>query len=132
MASAIQETCASITLSDIYDTYVEEAKKKKKEKEEKGQKASSQEYQPKEDISVENTKALIFMERALNQNIFDEVNYDFRYYEDPADEFRSDGSLLPLWRFFLPGQNIPVTGIEWNKTFPDNLAVAFGDCENFI
>lgn len=123
----IQETCGSAPPAEIYDTYVDDLKKNK----ERGKVGKSNQGipQPSAHQNTEKNKSLIYMERVLSENIFDEVNYTFLYYEDPADEFRKDGSLLPLWRFSLPGQNIPVTGVEWSKRFPDIFAVAFGDCK---
>lgn len=35
-----------------------------------------------------------------NQNMYEEITADFKYWEDASDAFRQgEGSLLPLWRF---------------------------------
>lgn len=40
------------------------------------------------------------VERMLNLNTFSDLARDFRFYDDPADEYRDcEGTLLPLWTF---------------------------------
>ena len=40
------------------------------------------------------------VERMLNLNTFGELARDYRFYEDPADEYKDgEGTLLPLWTF---------------------------------
>ena len=56
---------------------------------------------------------------------------DFKYYEDPGDEFKEiKGSLLPLWRFkYDPARKTGITALAWNPLYNDLFAVAHGSCE---
>ncbi len=46
------------------------------------------------------SKASRILDRMANQNMFEEIAMDFKYWEDSSDAFRpGEGSLLPLWRF---------------------------------
>lgn len=53
---------------------------------------------------------------------------DYRYYEDPSDEFREDdGTLLPLWKFtYDKCKKMSVTDICLNTFYYDLFAVCFG------
>lgn len=53
---------------------------------------------------------------------------DYRYYEDPSDDFREEeGTLLPLWRFFYDKtKRLNVTDISFNTLYYDLFAVCFG------
>lgn len=53
---------------------------------------------------------------------------DYRYWEDPADEFREEeGTLLPLWKFtYDKVRKNTVTDIEWNPYYYDLFNVTFG------
>ena len=74
----------------------------------------------KPDLKVEADKRMLtsakIVERMLNLNTFGDLARDFRFYEDPADEYRDNeesinsfrlnqpiacfkGTLLPLWTF---------------------------------
>lgn len=92
------------------------------------------------------------LERMINQNIFDEIalgSYvsifgkksnlvtlptfqfsDYRYYEDPSDEFRDEeGTLLPLWKFqYEKTKKMNVTDMCFNTMYYDLFAVCFGSC----
>ena len=63
----------------------------------------------------------------LNLNTYGDIALDYRYYEDPSDEFKVtddsvEGSLLPLWSFKLEEiGNMEVTGLCWNKKYSDLL-----------
>ena len=54
------------------------------------------------------TKAVRVMERMVNQNSYDDIAQDFKYWEDQSDQFREgEGTLLPLWKvskYRLPNQ----------------------------
>ena len=56
---------------------------------------------------------------------------DFKYYEDPGDEFReSTGQLLPLWRFkYEKARKSAVTALSWNPLYKDLFAVGHGSCK---
>lgn len=56
---------------------------------------------------------------------------DFKYYDDPADEYKEGkGSLLPLWRFkFDKARKLSVTAVAWNLQYQDLFAVGHGSCK---
>ena len=68
------------------------------------------------------------IERMLNLNTFEDVARDFRFYEDPADEFKNpDGSLLPLWIFqYETGEQMEVTHLMWSPNYTDLFGVSLG------
>ena len=55
---------------------------------------------------------------------------DFKYWEDPSDEFReNDGTLLPLWKFsFEKARGLEITGLCWISAYRDIFAASFGSC----
>ncbi|XP_071544385.1 dynein intermediate chain 2, ciliary-like [Panulirus ornatus] len=67
------------------------------------------------------------IERIVNQNNFDDIIYDYRYWEDTSDDFRPfEGSLLPLWK--LSGsrtRDLLVADVCWSPAYPDLLAAAY-------
>ena len=75
-------------------------------------------------------KAARILERMVNQNTYNDIAQDFKYWEDASDEFReTEGTLLPLWRFvFEKAKNLEITGICWNPAYKDLFAAAFGSC----
>lgn len=62
------------------------------------------------------------------------VLLDYRYYEDPSDEFRDEeGTLLPLWKFqYEKTKKMNVTDICFNTMYYDLFAVCFGSCMSII
>ncbi|KOC64238.1 Dynein intermediate chain 1, axonemal [Habropoda laboriosa] len=68
------------------------------------------------------------LERMVNQNIFDEIAQDYRYWDDPSDEFKDgEGSLLPLWKFsYEKTKKHDVTDLCFNSRYYDLFAVAYG------
>ncbi|XP_060526762.1 dynein intermediate chain 2, ciliary isoform X2 [Cylas formicarius] len=68
------------------------------------------------------------LERMINQNTYDDIAKDYRYWDDPSDEFRDEeGTLLPLWKFsYERTKKNTVTDIEWNPYYYDLFAVCFG------
>lgn len=72
------------------------------------------------------------LERMINQNIFDDIAQDYRYYEDPSDEFREEeGTLLPLWKFsYDKTKKLSVTNICFNTYYYDLFAVCYGSRES--
>lgn len=120
----------------IYDWYADDFEQQQKEKE-KEKKAAA----PKKEIKAKSNKNVAMeqlnkrylqcwqiLERIINQNIFDDVAQDYRYYEDPSDDFREEeGTLLPLWRFFYEKtKRLSVTDICFNTNYYDLFAVCFG------
>jgi len=74
------------------------------------------------------SRAAKIVERMVNQNTFDDIAQDFKYWEDMSDEYRdSEGTLLPLWKFLYDrAKKLAVTGICWNPKYKDLFAVSFG------
>jgi dynein intermediate chain 1 len=71
--------------------------------------------------------ALCILERMVNQNDCDDIIDDFKYWEDASDQYRDEGNLLPLWRFFSDKvRKKEVTSIAWNPKFTDLFAVGYG------
>lgn len=68
------------------------------------------------------------LERMINQNIYRDIAHDYRYWEDPADEYReNEGTLLPLWKFqYDKTKKMSVTDILFNPHYYDLFAVCFG------
>jgi len=55
---------------------------------------------------------------------------DYRYWDDPSDEFKEgEGSLLPLWKFsYEKTKKHDITDMCFNSRYYDLFAVAFGSC----
>ncbi|XP_035219792.1 dynein intermediate chain 1, axonemal-like isoform X2 [Stegodyphus dumicola] len=73
-----------------------------------------------------NCNFLRLCERMIDQNS-SQANLDFRYYDNPNDEFCPGfGSLLPLWNFSCRAvKDMTVTSISWNSSYLDLFAVGF-------
>ena len=79
-------------------------------------------------------KAAKILERMVNQNTYNDIAQDFKYWEDASDEFReTEGTLLPLWRFvFEKAKNLEITSLCWNPAYKDLMAAAFGSCKLYL
>jgi dynein intermediate chain 1 len=128
---------AIVNQMEIFDAYLDDLAKQEKAKEKKSTKGSGRdEAMPKKStgLEVQNddigriARAALVMERMVNQNSFDEIAQDFKYYDDPADEYKDGkGSLLPLWRFkYDKAHKMSVTAICWNLQYQDLFAVGHG------
>jgi len=64
----------------------------------------------------------------VNQNSYDDIAQDFKYWEDQSDQFREgEGTLLPLWKFYNErAKRRHVTAIAWNPEYLDLFAVGYG------
>nr|XP_019590092.1 PREDICTED: dynein intermediate chain 1, axonemal isoform X6 [Rhinolophus sinicus] len=125
---------------EIYDAYVEELEKQEKTKEKEKtktpvakkmgnmamRKTTSMESQSDDITKV--TQAAKIVERMVNQNTYDDIAQDFKYYEDAADEYRDqEGTLLPLWKFQNDkAKRLAVTALCWNPKYKDLFAVGHG------
>ncbi|PNH05389.1 Dynein, intermediate chain, flagellar outer arm [Tetrabaena socialis] len=71
------------------------------------------------------------LDRMVNQNMYEEVAMDFKYWDDASDAFRpGEGSLLPLWKFASEkSKRRQVTSICWNPLYDDMFAVGYGSYE---
>lgn len=66
----------------------------------------------------------------VNQNTYDDIAQDFKYWEDPSDEYRdNEGTMLPLWRFsYEKAKKLAVTSLCWSPKYKDLFAVSYGSC----
>lgn len=134
----------SATQWEMYDHYMEdqrrialqkEMQKKKKPGEEAkspeekdGKDAGEGKKKPEVMSGPQMTRAVKVMERMVNQNSFDDLAQDFKYWEDQGDQFREgEGRLLPLWKFQNErAKRRHVTAISWNPEHHDLFAVGYG------
>lgn len=133
---------ATVSKWAVYDAYVEEWESQQRAAELMAQAQASRKSrsaptaiappppQGKGDVihSEEMGRALRVLERMVNQNAQDEIYSDFKYWEDPSDEFRDgEGTLLPLWRFAdHRARRKQVTALCWNPSHNDLFAVGYG------
>ncbi|KAK0136358.1 Dynein intermediate chain 1, axonemal [Merluccius polli] len=122
----------------IYDAYLEELQKQEKNKEKqksslvKKEEDRSQKKQMMTETQSDDFNKVIkvskIFERMVNQNTFDDIAQDFKYFEDASDELREqEGTLLPLWKFqYDRAKRLSVTALCWNKNYPDLFAVGMG------
>nr|XP_040567096.1 dynein intermediate chain 1, axonemal-like isoform X1 [Lepeophtheirus salmonis] len=129
----------------IYDAYIayekakeaQEEKEKTKNKEEKGSKTApalkklldlEPSSDPNDKVNKKLFKAAKILERMVNQNTYNDIALDFKYWEDASDEFREhEGTLLPLWKFYFEkAKNLEITSLCWNPCFNDMFAAAYG------
>lgn len=127
----------------IYDSYSEDyaqqQREKEREKEKKPMLHKRDEKSRKDDKAKQTEEfnkrylqACQIIERMVNQNIYDEIAQDYRYWEDPSDEFREEeGTLLPLWKFsYEKTKKMCVTDLCFNTLYYDLFAVCFGTCKS--
>ncbi|ALC41273.1 CG9313 [Drosophila busckii] len=123
----------------IYDTYQQDFDQQQKQlagsgskKDERNRTSRQKKFKDKTALAKQlNAKYLRcwqILERMINQNIFDDIGMDYRYWEDPADEYREgEGNLLPLWKFqYEKTKKMNVTDIVFNPSYYDLFAVCFG------
>ncbi|KAJ8717180.1 hypothetical protein PYW08_005579 [Mythimna loreyi] len=124
----------------IFDYYQEDYARKMKEKEDekpkrlrkkKAKHAKTEQQIHDEKLAQRIREAWAILERLVNQNIYDDIAQDYRYWDDPSDEFREGmGSLLPLWKFqFDPMRSHAVCDVQWNPHYQDLFAVAYGSLD---
>ena len=57
---------------------------------------------------------------------------DFKYYEDPSDEYKDNGNgtLLPLWTFSNERtKKLACTALKFNPLYSDLFTVGYGSCK---
>ncbi|XP_025077584.1 dynein intermediate chain 2, ciliary-like [Pomacea canaliculata] len=130
---------SNVTQWEIYDAYQEDFEKQEKTKEkkvipgrrdEKSKKKHAISETSGDDLSRVSSAAKI-MERMVNQNTFDDIAQDFKYFEDTSDDYRDqEGTLLPLWKFsFEKAKKLAVTSLCWNPKYRDLFAASYGSYE---
>ncbi|XP_058818163.1 dynein intermediate chain 2, ciliary isoform X3 [Topomyia yanbarensis] len=130
---------ASVLQWVIYDSYAEDYAQQQREKEREKEKKPTlhkRDEKSRKDDKAKQTEefnkrylqACQIIERMVNQNIYDEIARDYRYWEDPSDEFREEeGTLLPLWKFsYEKTKKMCVTDLCFNTLYYDLFAVCFG------
>lgn len=133
---------STATQWEMYDAYNEEAKAQAAaaakanakptigSKKEKDNKETEQVMEGSDDIlnSPHMLSSLRLMERMVNQNTYNDISDDYKYWEDAADQFKEDGgTLLPLWKFTSEKvKKKTVTSICWNPKYTDMFAVGYG------
>ena len=134
---------ATTTQWEIFDAYMEDIERNRTAKEKAGKKGGKEESgaadvsdvpQPEkrgaDDIiySKPMASSLKIMERLVNQNTYDEILQDYKYYEDISDNYKdADGTLLPLWKFANEKvKKKHVTSMCWNHEYTDLFAVGYG------
>ncbi|XP_071844613.1 dynein intermediate chain 2, ciliary-like isoform X1 [Apostichopus japonicus] len=122
---------------EIYDAYIEDLEKQEKAKENKKQTTRKDEEKSKKKLTALETQsddisciapAAKIVERMVNQNTYDDVAQDFKYWEDVSDEYRDhEGTCLPLWKFaYDKAKRLAVTSVCWNPKYRDLFAVTHG------
>lgn len=150
----VAQYSASVSQWQIYDSYVRELLTNNLDQVYLGQERSSVGAAPsKKETKVEDSltlegedqedhrglrselmiKEIKIVERIVNQNSQDELYHDFKYWEDPSDQYKQgEGSLLPLWRFAYERTKMKqVTSLCWNPKNTDLFAVGYGSY-NFL
>ncbi|KAK3771270.1 hypothetical protein RRG08_024349 [Elysia crispata] len=128
---------SNVTQWEIYDAYQEDFEKQEKSKEKKVIPGRKEEEKSKKKFQISETSsdditrvetAAKIVERMVNQNTYDDIAQDFRYWEDVSDEFRdSEGTLLPLWKFsFEKAKKLAITSVCWSPKYCDLVAVSCG------
>jgi len=127
---------ANVLQWNIYDSYAEDFAAQQREKEKKDEKKAKDKSKQKkttekneaEELNRKYLKCWQILERMINQNIYDDIAHDYRYFEDPADEYREgEGVLLPLWKFtYERTKRMTVTDLMFNPEYFDLFAVCYG------
>lgn len=85
-----------------------------------------------EDVYYKNPelrKVMVLAERMANQNTYNDVLQDFKYWEDQSDELgdKKMGNCLPLWKFlFQKEKKKHVTCLCWSLHFADLFVAGYG------
>lgn len=128
---------SNVTQWEIADAYHEDFEKQEKSKEKKTIPGRKEEEKTRKKLTITETqgddisrisKATKIVERMVNQNTYDDIAQDFKYWEDPSDEYRdNEGTMLPLWRFsYEKAKKLAVTSLCWNPMYKDLFAASYG------
>jgi dynein intermediate chain 1, axonemal len=65
------------------------------------------------------------LERMVNQNTYDDIAMDFKYWDDASDQFKThEGTLLPLWKFTNErARKKSVTSVSWSPVVSSRRSV---------
>uniref|UniRef100_W8AIE2 Dynein intermediate chain 2, ciliary n=2 Tax=Ceratitis capitata TaxID=7213 RepID=W8AIE2_CERCA len=132
---------ANVLQWNIYDSYADDFEQQQNERDKKDEKRGGHRKDvakkkldkaaEAELLNKKYLKAWQILERMINQNIYEEIANDYRYWEDPADEYREqEGTLLPLWKFNYDRiRKLSVTDLLFNPMYYDLFAVCYGSHE---
>ncbi|CAF0999707.1 unnamed protein product [Rotaria magnacalcarata] len=125
----------------IYQEYMIDYEKQQKNKDKRKQKVNygsnksvvekqlikTDRLKPETIVKRHQVQILKGIERVLNQNRYQELIYNFKYFEDKTDEVRDPmGTLFPLWKFPPSSDNRSVTALTWNPAYSDMLIIGYG------
>jgi len=129
---------------EIYDSYVQreaertklaqanKGSKKSRGKGDSGNKGTDEDFGSHKEEDILHSKPMLLsmkiIERMVNQNKYDEIAQDYKYWNDDSDMYSDEiGSLLPLWKWNTEhSKKKAVTAISWNKQYHDFFAVGYG------
>ncbi|XP_013403907.1 dynein intermediate chain 2, ciliary isoform X2 [Lingula anatina] len=128
---------ANVSQWEIFDAYQEDFAKQEKNKEKKVVPGRKEEDTKKKKLTAVEAqgddiskiaKSAKIIERMVNQNTYDDIAQDFKYWEDVSDEYREqEGTLLPLWKFsYERAKKLAVTSICFSPRYKDLFAVGHG------
>ncbi|CAG9860678.1 unnamed protein product [Phyllotreta striolata] len=128
---------ALVTPSLIYDIYMKDYERHEEEKERERREKMGMPpkhiikktpQQINDEFQAKLFKAARVLERMINQNTYFDIAKDYRYWDDPADDFKAEeGTVLPLWKFeYNKTKKHTVCDLEWNPYYYDLFAVCFG------
>ena len=133
-----------VTQAEIWDHYEKDLRNSEKDDERKKERSKAKkgkvEEEARKTIESKETKkkdpmytqemqrSLRMVERVVNQNAYDDILMDFKFWEDESDKLKENsGSLLPLWQFSSQKtRHRMVTGLCWNTQHRDLFAVSLG------
>eukprot|EP00834_Sanchytrium_tribonematis_P000540 NODE_10_length_61504_cov_0.956502.p12 type:complete len:483 gc:universal NODE_10_length_61504_cov_0.956502:25242-23794(-) len=114
------EYSASVTQGTIFEAYVKSGKlDPEKDKKTALRKVVGENYELFRLEAIgpnsEATTGIPAVSRMINQNIYEDVIYDFRFWNDPSDSIKEpdDGTVLPLWELSGSSSGILIDA-QWN------------------
>ena len=129
MRARARRYAALATQWEIYDSYMDDQERQRQAKEKGKAKKGAED---KADGSQHGGASVVddivhsegvghaakILERMANQNAFDDITQDYKYWEDASDAYRDgEGTLLPLWKFQSDkSKRKHVTSIKWNPS----------------
>ncbi|XP_026821468.1 dynein intermediate chain 1, axonemal-like [Rhopalosiphum maidis] len=132
------EFAAFVSLSDIYDTYevdyaIQKEEKDKELREKLAAHMGKKKIKPRKKMRIENDeikhellKVSKIVEKIISLNDTDAIAQDFRYYEDPSDQFRNrgEGTLMLMWTMvYEKEKKLIVTDIAWSPDYFDMFGI---------
>ncbi|XP_027845899.2 LOW QUALITY PROTEIN: dynein intermediate chain 2, ciliary-like [Aphis gossypii] len=129
---------AFVSLCNIYDTYevdyaIQKAEKDKELREKMAAHMGKKKTKPRKKIHIEHDeieyellKVSKIVEKIISLNDTDAIAQDFRYYEDPSDQFRDrgEGTLMLMWTMIYEKEKkLIVTDIAWSPDYFDMFGI---------